>query len=315
MTTAPSPFLPSTSIQFAWDSTSLGIFKECARKYYYTMIRGFRLRGESVHLTFGIHYHSALEFYDKIRASDGLTHNEAVRATLRKVFEDTWDRENDRPWESDHPLKSRANLIRSVVWYLDNFEHDPAKTVILANGKPAVELSFKLPMDDELILCGHLDRLVEFSDGYYVMDRKTTTTTISNYYFDQYEPDNQMSLYALASKIIYNTPVRGVMIDAVQVAVGFSRFERGITYRTPSQLDEWYRQTKWWTGLARQMALEYSNLEGGPEPERAWPMNDKSCHKFGGCPFRSICSKDPGVRENFLESNYEVRHWNPLEVR
>jgi len=314
MTAAESPFLPDTFIQFAWDSTSLGLFKECARKYFYTIIRGFKSRGESVHLTFGIHYHSALEHYDKQRAL-GANHIEAMRSSLLKVMTDTWV--DGAPWESDHPLKTRDNLIRSVIWYLDEFEHDKAETVILANGQPAVELSFRFAIDEHLVLCGHLDRVVNWMDGTYVMDRKTSTTTLSSYYFDQYEPDNQMSLYTLAGRLVYNTPVRGVIIDAAQIAVGFTRFDRGLTYRSEATLEEWLDSTRAFVAQAAEMADEYHQhvADGQRFPERAFPLNDKSCHKFGGCSFRKICSRSPEVREAFLQTDFEVKPWNPLEVR
>lgn len=330
---APSPFLPNTKIQYAWDSTSLGTFKTCPRKYYYTIIRGFRSRGESPHLTFGIHYHSCLEHYDKQRAL-GSDHQTALRSALLKALTDTWvDREylhqavwgseelekiplpdTGAPWESEHPLKTRANLVRSIVWYLDEFQHDPAKTVILADGSPAVELSFRFNVDEHLVLCGHLDRLVEWNDGVYVMDRKTSTTTLSSYYFDQYEPDNQMSLYTLAGRLVYNSPVRGVIIDAAQIAVGFTRFDRGLTYRSESQLNEWLTDARSWIAVASDMANDLDNYEGR-YPESTFPMNDKSCHQYGGCPFRRICSKSPEVREAFLATDFEVKFWNPLEVR
>ena len=44
-----SPYLPGTNIQFAWDSTSLGLLKTCPRLYYYTIIEGYAPRGESIH--------------------------------------------------------------------------------------------------------------------------------------------------------------------------------------------------------------------------------------------------------------------------
>ena len=306
-----SPFHAGTSIQFAWDSTSLGWFKSCPRLYYYHQIRGFTSRGMSPHLVFGIHYHSALEHYDRERAT-GASHDDAEIAVLHKLLTDTFG------WESDHNLKNRLNLIRSVIWYLEEFREDKAETIILANGKPAVELSFKLPLDDGNIICGHLDRVVNFLDGQYVMDRKTSTSTLSNYYFDRYEPDNQMSLYTFAAQIIYKAPVKGVIIDAAQVAVGFTAFSRGMTYRTPGQLEEWLDATKQYIASAQDMAEEYDHLretKGEAVALRAFPMNDKSCQMYGSCVFRGICSKDPGVRENFLESNFEVRRWNPLEER
>jgi hypothetical protein len=67
MSESPPPFLPDTQIQYAWDSTSLGWLKTCPRLYQYSMLEGWRSRGESVHLKFGQLYHSGLELYDKAR--------------------------------------------------------------------------------------------------------------------------------------------------------------------------------------------------------------------------------------------------------
>lgn len=309
---ADSPFLPDTTKQFAWDSTSLGYLKECPRKYYYTMIRGLRGRGESVHLTFGSWYHKALEDYEKHTFS-GMSHNEAMREVVSWLLHATWVYEYDEngvpfggaPWNSEHNTKTRENLIRTVIWHLEQFgPDDPARTVRLKSGKPAVELSFRLQLDEDLILCGHLDRVVEFQGVHYVMDHKTSTTTVGSNYFEQYTPDNQMSLYTFAASIIYEAPVKGVIIDAAQIAVGFSRFTRGMVYRTDTQTAEWLDDMHEWVALAHNYA----------ERDR-WPMNDKSCHKYSGCPFRQICGSDARVRETFIQQNFHINHWNPLDVR
>ena len=309
-----SPFLEGTKVQYAWDSTSLGWLKECPRKYYYSMIEGWRPKHETVNLKFGALYHHGLEFYDKSR-SEGVEHDDALIETVRMLMTQTWEAASENkpagPWESDHNTKTRETLVRSVIWYLEQFgQVDPAKTVQLANGKPAVELSFKMQLDFgplghvPYILCGHLDRVVEYAEGIYVMDRKTSGSTLSSNYFDQFDPDNQMSLYTLASKVIYATPVKGVIIDAAQIAVGFTRFSRGFTYRTDTQLDEWLRDIAYWMEVEADLAKR-----------NHWPMNDKSCHKYGGCHFRKVCSKSPEVREIFLRTDFIKQEWNPLVPR
>jgi len=296
-----SPFLPDTNIQFAWDSTSLGWLKECPRKYQYSMLEGWRSNADSVHLTFGLQYHSALELYDWFRA-DGHSHEDSLRSTVEATMIETYG------WAPDHAYKTRENLIRSIIWYLEEFQDDPAETIILANGKPAVELSFKLMVDwdgnQPYLLCGHIDRLITYGEGTYVMDRKTTGSTPGTAYFDNFSPDNQMSLYALAAKIIYKTPVKGVIIDAAQIQVGATKFARGFTHRSEAQLTEWLADTHYWFA----QAVRYAEAD-------YWPMNDKSCHKYGGCPFRKVCSKSPEVREIFLNSDFVREPWNPLEPR
>ncbi len=255
-------------------------------------------------------------------------HEESLIAIVGWLLEATWDAEG--PWSGEVKGKNRFTLIRSVVWYLDQFgAADPAETVLKQDEKPAVELSFKWELDwgpkaayclkkvtgdpqeppeyvdhtlQPYLLCGHLDRVVSFAGGTYVMDRKTTGSTISQYYFDQFEPDNQMTLYTLAGKVILHCPIRGVIIDAVQVAVGFSRFARGFTYRTDAQIEEWLLDLRYWLSQAETYAVA-----------GYWPMNDKACFN---CSFRNICSKDPSVRTNFLESEFTQEDpWNPLRPR
>lgn len=305
-----SPFLPGTKIQWAWDSTSLGWLKECPRKYQYHMIEGYRGRAESVHLEYGILYHKALEDYDQWRYA-GRDHDSAVRQVVLDLMGKTW--RDGKPWrgsmslapDDKASLKSRENLVRTVVWYLSKFKYDPAKTKMHpVTGKPMVELHFQFEIEGGYTLCGYLDRVVEFQEQPFVMDRKTTTSTLGSYYFEQFDPDNQMSLYTIASQVAFHTPVKGVIVDAAQIAVGFSRFVRSFVFKTADQIDEWMKDLMIWLDTARIYA------------ERGyWPQNDKSCHKYGGCAFRDICSKSPSVRDKFLDTHFQRQPWNPLVPR
>lgn len=295
-------------LQLAFDSVSLGALKKCPRFYELSIVQGYAPRGEQTDLFFGILYHSSLERYYHARAQ-GATHQDGVRKAVRYALEETWDKALAKPWASDHPQKNRHTLLRSIVWYLDQYgENDPFKTVMLANGKPAVELSFRLELDyqshlssETFMLCGHFDRLVEFQDAPYVADSKSTKHTLDDNYYSQFTPDNQMSGYAFAGKVVYSTPIRGVIIDACQVAVTFSRFDRRIIERTPAQLEEWHRDLGFWLTTAQQHARA-----------NYWPMNDRACF---GCAFRGICSKSPSSREEWLRTGFVRRVWNPLQAR
>lgn len=302
---ADSPFLPGTFIQFAWDSTSLGYIKRCPRLYYYQMILGWQPRDESVHLRFGIEYHHAFHMFEQ-RKQEGMAYEDNLHQMVKEVLLSTAD------WDPDHQYKNRKNLIRTIVWYAEKFRHDPAVTHIMETGRVACEVSFKFQLDwgpkqttQSYLLCGHLDRVVHFQNEMYVMDRKTTKYTPEGYYFDGYNPENQMSLYTLAGQVLFQTAIRGVIIDAAQVVVGFSRFERGFTYRTTDQIDEWVNDLHYWFALAEEYAKA-----------NYWPMNDMACSMYGGCKFRNICSKSPKVREKFLAADFvKVEPWNPLKER
>lgn len=351
-TGAASPYLPGTNIQYAWDSTSIGMLKTCPRLYQYTMIDGWGSRDESVHLRFGIEYHSALQDY-AIARSQGTAHEDAIRITVQNLLQ------RIHGWAPDTSTragkyKNPRSILSLVVDYLDHFgTDDPAETIILDNGAPAVELSFRFELDfgpeagikteyittDEAyeinlspgainmidpatgnkvvptttrqpyLLSGHLDRAVDFNGFAFVMDRKTSVSTLGTYYFDQYAPNNQMSLYSLAGKIVLDAPIKGVIIDAAQVLLEKpNSFQRGFTYRTDDQLDEWLVDLRQWLESAERYAtIGY------------WPQNDTACDKFGGCRFREVCSKSPSVRETYLKSKFdkleEHEKWNPLRSR
>jgi len=308
-----STVLPT--LQLAWDSTSLGLLKECPRKYQLTMGSavepGWSPRTESVHLRFGIEVHDARRIYDYAR-TQGNSHDDALDDAVSHTLCSTYDYDLMRPWFSDHKEKNRFTLLRTIVWYLDEYgPNDPLQTVTLANGKPAVELSFRMQTDiriggEPVTLCGHMDRLAvaSFDQRTYIADIKTTGSTLGTDYFSKFSPDNQFSLYSFASKVVYSQPVAGLIVDAAQIAVTFSRFQRGLVPRHQAQLDEWYSDLGIWLEQAESFARRGH-----------WPMNDKSCNNYGGCPFRGICAHVPSIRDKWLQASFVHRTWDPLRAR
>lgn len=323
---APTPvqshFLPDTHTQFAWDSTSLQDFKKCPRYYQYVHIEGWSPKDDNIHLRFGIEYHQALHDYELGKAT-GASHDDALRVAVRDLLSRCVDYPDVDPnAKPSIRVKTKTNLVRTVVWYLDQFRDDPAETVMMDGNIPALEVSFKFELDwgpaedgvkmniphQPYILCGHLDRIVRFNDEIFVMDRKTASTTLTPRYFDQYEPHTQMTLYSIAGQVVLGTAIRGVIIDAAAIQVGGSWFQRGFTYRTQAQLEEWMADLRLVLYAAEAMAVA-----------GYWPMNDTACDKYGGCRFRNVCNKDPRVRESFLRADFKQlpkeARWSPLRSR
>lgn len=290
------------NLQLVWDSTSLGLLKACPRRYYYSMILA-RQTEPNFHLTFGIIYHSALELYDRLRAQHH-SHTFSQRAAVRHVLEQTWI--DGKPWESGDNNKNRATLLRTVIWYLEHFRDVELKTHILPDNKPAVELSFKFHIDflsathEDIILSGHLDKIAELSDALYVLDRKTTKNSLGSDYFSHFSPDNQMTLYTIAGEVVAAKPISGLIIDAAQIGVTFTRFQRAHVHRTKSQLQEWLHDLQ--TLLKQNEQYVEANY---------WPMNDKACYL---CAYKRVCGTAPETRHLQLQL-LEHRVWDPTVNR
>lgn len=309
MSPGPSPFSPSNpSIQIAFDSTSLGTAEECLRKYYYLYILKRKPRGKtSIHLDWGSAVHSCTEKYDHVLAQTS-SHSEAVHEAIRLAL--SFD---DGP-EPD-PIKNKSTLVRTIAWYYEQYKDDPLETVILSNGKPATELSFRIeleqlslrtPEGEPFMICGHIDRLVRWNDQIYFTDKKTTKGYLNHHYFSQFTPSTQMTMYYTACSIIHPEPIYGGIIDAIQVGAGFSRFARHPLHRTQESIHEFLDHI--------EHHLKHINY---CIQEDFWPMNSKACSNYGGCPFQEICSKSPSIRDSFLMDDglFESGFWNPLEPR
>ncbi len=212
------------------------------------------------------------------------------------------------PWESNDPYKNRYTLVRSLIWNVDAREHSPFKTVILANGKPAVELSFNFAAFEvagyTISLSGHMDEIVEIEGSVWVADDKTSKAELNERYFAQFTPNNQMSLYTIAGRVIFGEKVQGVFIRAAQIQVGGTRFANKMVPRPKAVTEEWLADTKKWVELAHKYATE-----------NHWPKNDTSCNDYGGCAFRKVCSVSPSHREAWLKEDFTKREWNPLQNR
>jgi hypothetical protein len=293
-------------IQTVWDSTSIASAQKCGRYYQYKMLEGWRKRQENEHLRFGSHFATALEHYYK-HVALGLDWEEALEEVVLEALLATWDREGDEPgpWISTNANKTRFTLIRSIVWYVEQFHDEAVEVLMLSDGTPAVEYTFALPVDNGITFSGHIDRMVMYAGDPYVMDQKTTAQTISPRWFEQFKPNTQFSMYTFAGKIIFNTPVKGVIIDGGQIAVGFTRFERATSFRTEDELNEWYDDTLAWIEQTQKMTRE-----------NHFPMNPASCGNYGGCEFRVVCTRPSASRLNFLKADFQNEEpWDPAAIR
>lgn len=293
---------PASGI-FAVDHSSLAMFKECPRKYYYAIVAGRRPAGlPPPPLAFGSAYHDGLEAFERSVAK-GADRHEALRVAIRSALKHVLPEEDT--------ARTRETLIRALVWYEANYRNDMARPIILPNGKPAVELSFRVELpfsfshsDVPVIYCGHIDSLVDYQGRIFAMERKTTKTALSEHYWQRYVFSSQISGYVLAAEANFSVEVGGAIIDATQVGVNFARFGRRVAARVKAHQEEWLLDLHYWL----------SQLDAAFAANR-WPHNHESCGKYGGCQFKSVCFANPSVRDVVLRDEFRIDRWDPLRVR
>jgi|SRR5215467_817268 len=303
-------------LQIHLDSSSLNDFKICPRRYYLSIVYGFQPAQESVHLTFGIALHRAVELYWTYRLDRQMPHRDAMVEVVRETLKATWDYNLNRPWQSDDKafkIKNRYTLVRTIVWYLDKYQNDPVQVVRVGNDdRLAVELPFRLgtgyksaTTGEEFVLCGRLDRIGELNGARYVTDVKSTGHTLSEYWFAKFTPDNQFTIYTIAARSVFGVDTTGILVDACQVVQSFSEFQRGVVSRSDEQLNRWHHDLAFFLEQLEKCAYDDD-----------WPQNDSACGMYGGCPFRQVCSAtSANSRELILRREYKRRVWDPTFER
>lgn len=322
-----SPFIPGTQVQYAWDSVSLTSILSCPRRYQYSIIEGRVSKNPNyaIALVFGILFHSGMEFYHKARF-EGQPHDEAMHTALGQTMalpaaatlptdgdiaemEDTHDADEDDGIQlRNSKIRTRYYLARAIVWYLDHYgEDDQLRTLALPSGAPAVEVSFRIPLPLEVaghpvLLCGHIDRIVEWNGRIYATDYKTTKS-LTQQFFQSFDLSHQLTGYRAATDIILGEAEgNGVIIDGIALQVGQAKFGRHVAERTKGQIEEYFQTLRYATGLAQKFAAE-----------GFYPMNTSACYF---CEYKDICRKTPSVRSAYLQKAFDKKPgWNPLANR
>lgn len=307
------------------DSTRIRTWT-CKRKFYYSHVRALEPRGATpVDLVFGDAVHRGLEAWEK-RVARGEPN--ALEETLEEFWVET------QAWDEGVmlPPKDRAGLFRLLTWYVEQFpsEDDPVRPLsISSDGRLATEVPFRVSLEflaeklgvklpylghwpEPPKLVGRLDGLVSAPSGNWIRDRKSSRKHLSGFYFDQYAPNIQFSIYDMVGQaLLPELALRGVMLEAMQVGVNFARFARVEFERFPGQAAETlvavarvFREMSW-AGLGSTEELRVEDF----------PLNESACMLGGrGCEFRALCNSHPALREDEIKRLYQTREipWDPL---
>jgi len=283
----------ATGVQTRVNASTFQVFKACPRKYLYEVLLARGKEADDPNLRFGSLIHAAKALYETNKAR-GAGHDLALQGAFRFLLHETWDHARAKPGFAEDPLKNRATLLRTFVWYVDQYREDAAETVILPSGKPAVEIQFEFDAGvttksgEQITFVGTLDRIVRFNGVLYVADTKTSSN--SKYLTARnYTPDGQFSLYCVAASVCFGIETSGIVLDGIEVGPNSTKFVREIVPRPREVLEEWLQDAR---VHLRRLGEAFERNE--------WPQNDSACGMYGGCRFRPVCGANPAEREGML---------------
>ena len=275
--------------QIIWDSSSLSTFLACPRLYRLTNLLGYKLKMYAPVTGFGSAIHDGFEILDRCKF-EKKSKDEAVLAATTHIIKECGDGLN----QSEKKSRNLEAALRIMVWRAEEFWEDNLKIATMPNGAPCLEQRFEVPFGHVgHRLSGRIDKIVEMDNRLYLCDTKTTTATLTDFYFKNFEPSNQVYAYIWAARNILGLDIAGFIVDAVQTAVNFCRFNRSIFNVSQPSIDEWYTDAQYAIGLADAYSVN-----------KYYPANFTSCGNYGGCKFREVCAESPDHRKIILDEDF-----------
>jgi len=285
--------------QIVWDSSSLSTFSACSRLYRLTNLLGYKLKMYAPVTGFGSAVHDGFEVLDRCKF-EKKTKQEAVTKAVTHIIKEYGEDLNT----SEDKARGLEATMRAVVWRAEEFWEDNLKIATMPNGAPCLEQRFEVPFGTlGHRLSGRIDKIVELDNRLYLCDTKTTKTSLTDLYFRNFQPNNQIYAYLWAARNVLALDVVGFIVDAVQTGVHFCRFNRSVFTVPQANIDEWYTDALYTVGLADA----YSENE-------YYPANFTSCGNYGGCKFREVCSTQPDHRPIILQEDFTQEFHKDLVV-
>ena len=291
-----------------FDNSMRSAFVECPRKFYWEYMHHFKPRGESVHLHAGKAWAHALETTRRLYYEHGLPPLQCVATGLEALVSAYGN--FTPPERGSGAAKSLDRLVEAFAYYWNAFplDKDPAQPYRGKDGKPMVEFSFALPIDEKrlrhpvtdepILYTGRADMIATYAGGVSIYDDKTTSA-LGAQWANQWNRRAQFTGYTWAAQA-FGIPVTQVLIRGIAILKTEIKHADCITVRTPHHVTEWREQ------FIRDVQRAMDAWEEG-----YWDVNlADACSSFGGCMFVQPCmSNDPTP---WLEGQFIRRVWNPL---
>ena len=293
-------------LRLVWSATTLEAYMRDPLTYYWKHVLGYVPLVQAPALVWGSLWHMATALFKQLTEGRDavLSRDEALFVTIEKTICEAQKIDlNDiarNGKKSDINKRTMYTLIRSLIWWEANYRDDSFRTADTGAVCPLeqhfmVPLGIKAYTGEDYLITGVLDEIVADEDGdQFVLERKHTTQTISSYYFNNYDPSVQVYTYDLVGSLILpHNPLRGVVIESCQTAVGFSRFERHEVLRTQEQRNHWLNVLRHWIRRAEQDCTD-----------RSWQNAMNPATTIYDSVYRDIETKSPSSWASLLKSEF-----------
>jgi hypothetical protein len=292
---------------------------DCPRKFSIAVIHKYKPIGDRSPLVYGQAVHKILETYyleiwkgKKTQEIDTTGIIQSVVAEFQQKLDILCD-----------PKRNTTSLIEFMHSYFNNARvfGENLMPLTLPDGKPAIEVSFSLPICQvtykgnpiTVMWEGRLDLIAKDSNGNPGIWDHKTTSMLGDSFLDQFLRCNQFEGYLYAANILTGAasldPITRVGINAL-ANKKVSEFKQYFFHRPNWSTHDFIDDVK----TRIQGFLNYYAENEDIAPTLLSGCRSACSGKYGKCTFFDLCEVPPHLRQVALtkSGSYELNPWSPL---
>ena len=260
-----------------WDNTMLNTYRQCPRKFYWQIIRGFVPRRKSPALSFGTAWHLFLENFLK-----GMDWKEALAIAIENFSSEEQDTKRN--------LATLTDLAQKYVEQFGHSEYNVLDTEMFG----AVQLG-------EIVYGAKIDAVIKDGKHIKAIDHKTSSRMDSRF-FDMWRMSTQMRGYFYVLKSLF-PEARSLILNVAHI-VKNPTFHRDELLWSKANLTDWFR-----TCINTHQQIK------ADETTQIWEQRTESCiTKYGACPYLDLCLERKDFKKVVpLKAEYDFKKWEPFE--
>lgn len=287
------------------DSTAITRFMECPRKYFYSMVLGYKSDKPYPYFTFGNAYHKFREIIElRWREESDLTKCDVYILEGMERALKFFDKHHVPPPKGNKfEFMNKERIMKSCLVGAKHWKREKAEGVIKVL---AVEQPFQIILPDGEVIAGRFDQVINYRGKILGRDFKTSSIS-GSYYVNTLNPNDQFTRYTYAEnkltgwdendvnskmtcegqliEVLFNTKTTGPTIESFPAM------------RTRNEVLNWLKEQEYWHKVM-QLCRDTD----------VWPMNTKSCTY---CEFRPVCKmSSESMQQSYLKHNYKHEPWD-----
>ena len=301
-----------------YDNSRLADFKTCPRSYFFRHLLGWRREGNALPLTFGLSWHSGLEFLWS--NAKKLPSEQLLQGSMLSFLE-TWSSEGlstELSMDEEEFFAPRTPGVAHEMYYnyLNARKGILQNCTVIGNEQP---FAVPMPSLEKTWYIGKMDKVIELNGERLVIEHKTTTAYSIKHgfqpdYVESWGTSSQVKGYEFGANLHYEG-IDGVWVDAALVHKKIhDQFKIIPISHNVTLLQEWIANTATWIRVVQENEATFAST-GNLTEKQCFQKNEESCFgKYGKCPYLDICRTiaDPTTLKE-PPPGYILDRWEPFD--